>query len=154
MNDNDELYAEQRRIKAEVRTRRKTFATGPEQGIARQLERAMDEYRKMRAEGVSREDACRGIEAVLRDVFPLTKFPPKCDVCDDTGWEYRTCNHAHRCGRWRCSEAAQNEEHNYVTRCTCPLGEAHRPTSGGGEDAITRTGKVGHKPRSFSRFGA
>lgn len=52
------------------------------------MRECMAEYRKARAAGVSQEDACKGIEAVIRDVWPKGRDEPwhyVCEECQDTG---------------------------------------------------------------------
>ena len=49
---------------------------------------AVSEYRRMRREGVSREDAQQGLALVIRDHWPKGREEPwryYCDVCQDTG---------------------------------------------------------------------
>lgn len=147
-----EDWAEQRQLKAEAREGRHTFRQGPEQGLAQTLRATMTEYHHMRGQGVSQEDACRGLEAILRDVFPVTHFPPHCAVCADTGWEEQTCSFPRRCGRRRCSEAEDAFEHGYVEPCICPSGDKFRQRLMAVADAEVAAGKTKRRTRSFSRL--
>jgi len=87
-----------------------------EGGIAAQMTSAMDEYRRMRVEGVSQADAVRGLEYVLRQVIPQTSHGPRCRRCDDTHWEHVACqgSPSASCGRVR-----PHDEHECVRRCVC-----------------------------------
>lgn len=122
--------------------------------LVRHLTQAMQEYHRMRAEGVSHDDVCRGLEAIVREVFPLSKYPPRCLTCDDTGLRDRTCWAEQRCGRQKCIEAHPSLEHAYVVPCDCPAGDKFRRKAVTDTDQLAQVGKVTRKPRSFSRFGA
>ena len=146
----DTHEADARREKAAAlklaREGRKAFAVslGP---IATQLTEAMNEYVRMRSEGVSREDACRGLEHVLLDVFPRTKFGPACSTCDDIGWRETTCTHRMRCGRQWCSLTEPAWEHLYVVPCDCPRGERRREQPKVAEDEIAAVGRTQRRQR-------
>jgi hypothetical protein len=90
-----------------------------------EMKAAMLAYLGMRREGVSREDACQGVEAVLRGSWskPVTKFPPRCDLCDDSGWLFRTCTDGMRCRRESCHKKHPASEHSYVEKCGCVAGD-------------------------------
>jgi hypothetical protein len=77
---------------------------------------------------VSRADAVKGLEAVIRAVWPArpSRFPPLCPTCDDVGWQLVRCTHARRCGRWRCSGAEEAWTHTLVVACPCPKGDPYR----------------------------
>ena len=115
----------------------------------------MGEYLRMRAQGVSREDAERGIEAVLREAWPkrTTKFPPQCDECDDTGWAYHVCTHQMRCSTHAQRDLHPSVEHSYVTPCHCAKGDRHRKQARGLDDEIAAVGKVQRPQRSWRQVG-
>lgn len=51
------------------------------------LQSAMDDYLVMRAAGVSREDACKGLEGLLRALIPVRRsWAYDCEACLDTGF--------------------------------------------------------------------
>jgi hypothetical protein len=51
------------------------------------LRDAMDDYLAMRAAGVSREDACKGLEGLLRVLLPVQRsWAYDCEDCLDTGF--------------------------------------------------------------------
>jgi hypothetical protein len=89
------------------------------------MQGAMADYRHARAAGLTREEAEKGIEAVLRDAWPKppSKFRATCDACDDIGWREVLCWSERRCGRIICARADSSHEHIYVVPCDCPKGE-------------------------------
>lgn len=86
--------------------------------LAKAVMAALPEYRRMRREGVSARDAAKGIEAVLRDAWPVSvpeedrRFHRLCPVCDDTGWEAYEATHR-----------VYREPVPYVRYCTCSTGQ-------------------------------
>lgn len=59
---------------------------GPSVAVA-DLQSAMDDYLAMRAAGVSREDACKGLEGLLRALIPIQRtWNYDCEACLDTGF--------------------------------------------------------------------
>lgn len=155
MIDTDAAYVELAEAKKAVRASRRAFARSPEGAFARAMRDAMGEYHKARAAGVSRDDAVKGLEHVLREVWPNqpSKFGPACDACEDTGYVEHTCWDQHRCGRQRC---ARNPElqHAYVTPCHCAKGDLKRTRVRGVEDQIAAAVKTAKKRGGFSRIGA
>jgi hypothetical protein len=143
-------WADQRRLKAEAREARRAFRSGPEHGLAHSLRTAMTDYQQMRGQGVSQEDACRGIETILRDVFPQTKFPPRCEVCADTGWEEQVCDDGHRCGRRWCAHTEETYTHPYVQPCVCPSGDTVRQRPA---DAAVIAGRTTRRKSHWTRVG-
>lgn len=139
----DDAFREQRQA---IREARRAFASSPDAGFARAMREAMAEYQQARMNGVSQADAIRGIEAVLRDVWPrkVSKFAPACSVCEDTGWELRTCCHGMRCQRRSCQEAHPAEEHAYAVWCACPAGDKFRVRRAD-EDAVAAAGRMPKK---------
>lgn len=121
--------------------------------IARTLMDAMTEFARMRQQGVSHDDACRGLEGVLRDVWPASQYQPACAICEDVGWEERVCQHRVRCGRKWCGLAEPAWEHRYVSPCACGAGDRHRERVYQPEDAIAAVGRTQRPRRGFSRIG-
>jgi len=154
MAPTDVLHDEARQMRREAWAKRRAFSQGPGGSLARQLRGAMREYERMRGEGVEREDAEKGLVEVFRDVFPLTKFQPKCDVCADTGWEECMCSFPRRCGRRKCGELEAAYEHLYVEPCICPSGDKYRARLKAVEDAAIAAGRTKRKRGSFTRLGA
>jgi hypothetical protein len=97
-------------------------AAEPESSVpVKDLVSAMHDYLVMRDAGVSREDAVKGLEGLLRALMPLQRAEPwhvDCDRCDDTGWETRTCfpDAPGRCGVRTCRK---RREHTYAVACGC-----------------------------------
>lgn len=95
----DRRDAQQRPIAAMVPVGRIPFGTA--------MRQAMTEFRAAVEAGVSREDAAKGLEVWLRDHWPTKREAPpaECAVCDDTGYDVRTCSAAQPCGAesWHCS---------------------------------------------------
>lgn len=108
-------------LRAEARERRRTFANSAESRFVRTMKTVMKDYLQARAEGLSRADGLKGIEAVVREVWPMrpTRFGPTCAACDDTGWRLLACTHAARCGRRQCSDREESYAHDMVTPCAC-----------------------------------
>jgi hypothetical protein len=142
--------------RSEIQRQRLAFARSTEGRFGPVMRKAMDQFHRMRTEGVSREDAIRGIDAELRDSwpFPPTKFPA-CSGCDGTGWRITTCTHQARCGRERpCSLQTPDFEHDYAVECECTAGERFRKQRFDNPEehlaAVGRRQKA--KPRGFSRL--
>lgn len=116
----------------EVRRQRRDDAKkhGP---IYRALSDAWLEYQRMRREGVSREDCNRGLEAVLRDVYPQQRERPwvvYCDECQDTGIRRLDADPAtHYMGETR------------QVGCVCPKGRARLSSSQEPEDVAAQVAK-------------
>jgi len=148
-----ELLEDVKTLRERVRQKRRLFARSSMGRVARALADAMDEFHRMRAQGVSRDDAVKGLETVLRDVIPQSRFPDsRCAGCDNTGWRETVCTHQRRCGRESCSLAEPSWEHRYVVPCECLHGDRHRPKPArGGDDALVAVGKT--KKRGFTRLG-
>lgn len=123
--------------------------------LAKELWGAMTEYHKMRAAGLSRIDAVKGLETVLRALWPLppTKFEPRCQNCEDTGYSQRLCWDQERCGRKFCANHAEYE-HPYVEPCFCLSGERHKARTASAADVAASLGKVSKPKRGFSRMGS
>lgn len=87
----------------------------------RHLQEAVYDYLRMRSEGVSREDAERGFEGMLRAfIVPGRERPwrAECSACDDSGWEVRTCypDQGPACGVEYCKRV---NEHTFAVACSC-----------------------------------
>lgn len=143
-------------LRRAVGSARRAFARSPLGRLARVMQHAVSEYLTARAEGVSRWDACKGLEEVLRAEIPLSRFPGPCETCDGTGWALETCRHGARCHRRRCGPAPPTWEHPYALPCACPAGDPHRPKIGSGtvEDLATIGRQKKAKRRGFMRLGA
>ena len=141
--------------RAKARQSRRAFAV-EDSAFVRAMKAVTVDYLAARAAGVSREDAVKGIEAVLRDVWPvrkLSKFQPACAQCDDTGYVERTCSRDLRCGRERCHKQHPAWEHAYVEPCGCPAGDKKRTRQRSTEDALAAVGKTQKKRGSWPRVG-
>lgn len=153
----DILRDEHNELRREARQGRREFAKSTERKFARAMREAMTEYHRMREQGVSREDACRGLEAVIREAWPkaLSKFGPMCQACEDTGWRETSCTHAMRCGRRWCSTATPEWDHLYVVACDCANGERFKARLRSAEDEIAAVGRQSRKAKraDFSRVG-
>lgn len=137
-----------------ARVGRHAFSRTPESPFAKSMKAAQMDYRQARAEGVSKEDCCRGLEAVLRSVWPHapTKFPAVCDTCDDTGWRMKTCTHEMRCGRTHCGLQHPAHEHPYAVPCDCASGDKRRKQVRQVEDEYAAAGKTAkRKANNWSR---
>jgi hypothetical protein len=97
------LPEEARADKRESLKARKVFAAvfSP---FVRAMHECMNAYREARAQGLERADAAKGIEHVLREMWPkpASKFGPTCQACGDTGYEEYICRQWARCERHSC----------------------------------------------------
>ena len=145
----DPLGQQHEALKREAAESRRAFRQGPDGAFVEAMRDAMTEYHKMRGAGMSREDACKGIEAVLRDCWPkpTTKYPPSCEACDATGYRDVTCWDGQRCGRRWCIGTHPSFEHRFVVPCECPLGDRFRKREYATEDAVVAVGR-GQKRKS------
>lgn len=137
----------------EKRKARKIFAQtfGP---FVKAMREVIDAYLQARAEGVSRVDAAKGVEAVLRSVwpFPPTKFGPQCLICDDIGYEELLCRVWARCRREKCVSKGEDWQHLYVVPCTCQKGDKFRPRTYTPDDAMAQVGKVSKPKKGWSKL--
>lgn len=148
-------HADARRDAARAR---RGFASSQLGAFANAMSAAMTEYHRMREAGVSREDACKGLEAVIRDAWPkpTTKYPPACSDCDGTGWREMVCWAEQRCGRRVCVDRHPSWEHRYVVSCHCLAGDRRRARPTMPEDALTAVGRMQTRKktnRGFTRVG-
>ena len=143
-------------LRQQARQARRAFASEPVSAFVRTMRDVMAQYLRARAEGVSREDAVRGIEAELREAWPgnTSKFVPDCAFCDDTGWREHVCTEALRCGRERCARQHPAWEHPYVASCGCQTGQTHRRRVQTPDDAVNATGRTQKPKKGFTRFGS
>lgn len=142
-------------LRASARASRRDFAQSSMGRFERVMRAAMRDYLSVREQGVSREDAVKGIEAVLRDVWPIKgpRYCPVCDVCDDTGWRLRTCTHELRCARTRICHYAEPEwKHTYVVPCDCAAGDKFRAKLQTREDALVSIGRTKTKKKGWRSF--
>ena len=146
----DTLRDEHEALQRAVVASRRNFSASPDGPFAKAMTEALNDYLGMRQAGVSRDDAVKGIEAVLREAWPHkpSKFGPQCQTCEDTGYVEHVCWDSQRCGRQRCLKLGASFEHRYLTRCGCmPV----TPTVDDSIEVAVRSRKP--KPRGFSRFG-
>lgn len=143
-------------LRADVRSKRRAFAVAPESRFVRAMRKVMADYLAARAEGVSREDAVKGIEEVLRaeSIFRVSKFQV-CEECGAGGWRVTYCTHNRRCGREKCSMAEPEWEHSYAVYCDCEAGVNLRANHArkSVQDDLASVGKTRRKPRGFTPIG-
>jgi hypothetical protein len=128
----------------DVRDKRRNFTQAPVGKLAKRMFDALGEYLEYRKAGVSREDAVKGIEAVLREEIPLSPFrDDECVNCDDTGFEIKTCSRFRRCGRNSCLRKPAEYEHQFADLCTCTEGQkrAQRQAEPGSPDDLASVGR-------------
>lgn len=138
-----------------ARAGRKAFAALPISRFVRVMRETMREYIVAREQGVSQEDAVKGIEAVLRAEWPQrpTKYPT-CDECDNSGWRITACTHAMRCNRYRCGTSEPAWEHNYAVPCECVSGDKFRAKPPAVVDELATVGRTKRRRQGgFSRMG-
>lgn len=132
---------------------RKAFATvySP---FVKAMQECMAGYHQARANGLERDDAAKGIELAIRDLWtrPTTKFGPACQACEDTGYEEHVCRPYKRCERATCHTKGDEWQHWYVTPCACVKGLRFAPKIVTAETAAAGVGKVSRPKKGFSRF--
>lgn len=151
----DLLRQEHESLQRAVKLSRRQFEASPDSAFVKAMREAMDDYSAMRKAGVSRDDAVKGLEAVLRATWPKppSRFDSNCHGCEDTGWRLMACWEQQRCGRRTCADNPALE-HGYATACECDKGARFRPRQYAPEDEIAAVGKTRKpKPRGFSRVG-
>jgi hypothetical protein len=137
-----------------ARDGRKAFMASPLSRFVVKMREVMADYLNAREAGVSRDDAVRGIEAVLREEWPqrVSKFE-HCGACDGTGWRMTECVHGMRCSRYRCGIAESSWFHTYAVPCDCASGDKHRKRLVQVDD-LAAAGKTRRKkPSGFTRTG-
>lgn len=150
----DALREEHNRLRAEAFEKRRQFAR-TEGRFAKAMTQAVGEYLAMRENGVPREDAVKGLEAVLRDTWPgrTSKFSARCDRCDDCGWAIMHCTYALRCGRKSCSEYDDTWEHMFAVACDCEAGDRFRHREHAPVEVLTEVGRRKRTPRKWTPVG-
>ncbi len=108
--------------------------------LAAAFREAMQIMDAQKAEGVPFTERVKGLDAVLRGVWPFTReWKYVCTQCDDYGLVIGECAGDATCGRHRL-----HLRHSFGTPCWCSLGErfkTHKPSA----DDFTAAGKS--KPR-------
>lgn len=136
-----------------ARANRAAFKKSPASKFVKSMQAAMREYERMLSEGVSSDDAERGIEAVLHDTWPHTpRRSDTCGTCDGTGWRERLCQHAVRCNRKKCGLSEPQWEHAYVVPCDCVDGDRHRAKIPTGEDSLVSVGRSKRPSKMKARW--
>ena len=150
----DDAYVELAEAKKAVKASRRAFTKSTDSVFVKAMKAVMSQYLQARAQGVSRDDGIKGIEAELRDAWPnaVSKFGLDCQACDDTGFVEHTCWHEQRCGRRVCALNPEYQ-HAYVTFCHCPKGDRKRPKQRAPEDDLASVGKTAKKRGGFTRMG-
>lgn len=137
----------QRAIRKQRRAHTAEF--GP---LATSIMQAIDIRDKMKADGVVGDDLNRGLEGVLRDLWPkphgrTTPWRFKCETCSDYGYENFTCAGDETCGR-----TIPHAAHDYVRPCFCDKGrtmiERSKPTP---DDSTTKAAKKKTKMTQWGR---
>lgn len=152
----DALREEHESLQRAVAASRRQFAVSSDSAFVREMKKAIEDYLELRARGMSREDGIKGLEAVLREMWPNkpSKFAPECAACDDTGWREMTCWAEQRCSRTRCQEVHPAHEHRYVVPCDCSRGDKRAGRNMDTPDAIAEAMRVRKpKPRGWSAVG-
>jgi hypothetical protein len=144
-------------LRQQAKAGRRAFASSPLSRFVRKMREVITDYLKARESGVSREDAVKGIEEVLRAEWPkrLSKFET-CAGCDDSGWRLTECVHGMRCNRYRCGIAESSWYHEYVVPCECQKGDKFRRSGmvpqRSPDDDLSSVGKT-KKRGGFARLG-
>lgn len=127
--------------------RRQKAEYGP---LATAVWQAIEIRDQMKTDGVTGADLDRGLEGVLRDLWPkphgrMEPWHFNCETCSDYGYEWFKCPGDETCGR-RNPHAA----HSYVRPCFCPKGrtmiEKTLPTQ---DDTMQKASKA----KKMTRWG-
>lgn len=147
-----ELTSAMRTVQRTVRTNRK--AAGKEVGpFARAVMEALDYRDTLKAQGVSGKDLDKGLEAVLREVWPKGQGDPNdprwalCAECNGYGLVMHDCPGDATCGRYQT-----HAPHDYGTPCWCDKGRRFREKPKPEASEFTDAGKT-PKRSGPSRFG-
>ncbi len=138
-----ELIAAHQMVGRAVRaSRRRT----PHGRLATVYTEAMTLWDQLKVNGVSLEDRQRGLETVLREVWPQTRaWHYLCPACDDVGLAMVWCPGDVTCGR-----RTPHLPHDFGEPCVCPRGarfrEKPKPTpddfaAAGKQKRMTRVGR-------------
>lgn len=143
----------------------KTQTKAPLGPLATAFKDAMVMAAQMRENGVVEADIRQGIENVLRDAWVKGRDEPwhyTCRVCDDSGWQIKTCTHR-SCGRPfrlpgqhsddQTGQGTCRGEHSYAEPCACERGQAQRRAllkQRTVDDAVSAAAKTTSK---FTRLG-
>lgn len=122
--------------------------------LAKAFREAMAIWDAMKADGMSLSDRCKGLEAVLRQVWPFTReWHTLCPQCNDYGLQMAVCPGDATCGDNPATHRPRRPHlaHDYGRPCYCELGRRFREAPKPGPDDFTQAGKS--KSRSFSRMG-
>lgn len=123
------------------------------------MQEAIETYLSFRKQGISRADAIKGLEHVLRETWPknVSKFSAMCDACDDTGFEEHVCQLYARCGSKFCERKGDEHQHLFVRFCQCGKGRGFAAVArrkSGKDEPAESIGKVSKPKRGFSRIGS
>ena len=130
--------------KAVYPARKKAHAT--EGKLASTFREAMVIWDQMKADGMSLVDRVKGLEAVLRDVWPFTReWKYICSNCNDYGLSMGNCPGDATCGRHK-----PHLPHEFGTPCWCELGRRFREKPRGGPDDFKAAGRTS-KPSRVGR---
>ena len=142
-------------LRQQARERRRAFARSSDSRFVAAMKTVLQDYLHARAQGMLRDDAVKGIEAALRELWPKrpSKFSARCGACDDTGWRLMECSHALRCGRESCSRREDNYAHAFVVPCACGKGDRFRARLQSLEEEVARVGRT-KKRTGFSRMSS
>lgn len=147
-------------LRADARRKRRAFARSPLSPFVHAMQACVRDYLAARSQGVNQEDAIKGINEVVRAVWPArrSKFPLTCTICDDIGWRIVECHHGLRCGRERCSWADESWTHTFAVPCGCAKGDPFRRSGqrprATPDDDLAAAGKTKGRKRlkGFSRI--
>lgn len=130
-------------LRRTIRAKRRAFAASADSAFVKAMKHAMGLYLQARRDGVSREDAEKGLELEIRGCWPkgVSKFAPVCSHCGDTGWMEHTCWDQHRCGREVCAKNPERQ-HLYVEPCACQKGDRLRAKVATQDEATARAGRT------------
>lgn len=138
MNFVDPVREAHKELKAAVRPARRE-AHAKEGQLASTFRIAMTTWDQMKADGATLDALTRGMEAMLRDVWPFTReWKYLCANCEDGGLVFGQCPGDATCGRHK-----EHMAHSYGTPCWCSLGSRFKGRQRSADDftAAGRTSK-------------
>lgn len=146
MNTTDVLRAAHQELRRAVPGARRKAAKdeGP---LATAFREAMRAWDQQKAGGVSFTDRLKGLDGLIRQVWPFTReWKYVCTSCDDLGAVWSDCSGDATCGRRN-----RHLPHTFVSPCWCGLGVKFQDAPKASTDDFTAAGKS--RSRTMSRMG-
>jgi len=116
--------------------------------LGRLVMQAVSEAETLKANGGDPETVAKGLEAVVRELWPKGResdWRELCAECHDYGWQTFQCSGDATCGRPK-----RHLPHDWVKPCWCEKGRALTPKPQQETDELVAISKVS-RPTRFGR---